>query len=504
MPRLKDRVDPKVVQGNVLVGLNKPNVRFIFFKFGANRSDTLQWLMKIARRIPNTNDLVKARKKLDMEIDRNPNYRPQETWIHVSLSKSGIEYFGLRIPPSSGVYSGVGLETQIKEDPFEKDVTAEPMGSFGPFKDGLKGSQSYSEYLGDIFESAPEKWDEPYKLKPDGTSTQIDALFIIAADQEDDLSLYTSDTISEATNIGTSVVGMEVGRALTDEQGKQVEHFGFRDGISQPLIVGIDMSEKPRTWDWFYPEDFVLFGLNGGLSWANNGSFLVFRKLEQDVKAFWSFMRDQCMNTGIVERPEDLAAIMTGRWRSGAPLAAHDFDPINPDGDDENRFMYLMNREGAIRYNDPNGDRTATFAHIRWANPRDWSRTGSKTSSHFIVKQNKENRILRRGIPYGPPWVQDFEPKGSKEKVHSRGLLFVCYQRDIEKQYAFIQHQLSVDDSFPESGKNQKIMDMLRNEPRGYIRKGLDLWVTVKGGEFFFSPSLSVLKDLKDYVTLKA
>ncbi len=113
----------------------------------------------------------------------------------------------------------------------------------------------------------------------------------------------------------------ETGHKL-DRIGK--EHFGFQDGISQPGVRGrlspdpdsfltprvIDPSHTPQAWlyglpgqDLVWPGEFIL-GYPGsaadplipgavklpGPQWSRNGSYLAFRRLRQDVAAFWSFV----------------------------------------------------------------------------------------------------------------------------------------------------------------------------------------------------------------------
>lgn len=484
------------VQGNILKGFNKPNLRLLFFKFGDNVDKTREWLESIEKRIPSTFDLIQASKRLREERLKNPFYRPQDTWMHVSLSKSGVEALNLPYPPASHVYKGLGKKSPIeKPDPFLKDAY-DPRRTYDPF---YKGMKSRAEILGDEGKSAPEAWDEPYR------SGKIDALLIVAADEEDDLGIATSQIIAEATYKELSCIGVEIGKSLENEQGKQVEHFGFRDGISQPLIRGVDKETirkrgkkdvRYNNKDVFDPEDFVLFGLEGPLEWVNDGSFLVFRKLEQNVGGFWEFMKSAYDDDVIKIVPEELAAKLVGRWKSGAPLAQHDkYDPVAPDYSEENDFMYMKNSKKApvVVPDDPNGEKTLFFAHTRWANPRDWLPNSKQPPARNRIA-NAQHRILRRGIPYGPPWARDKERNTSDP----RGLLFICYQRDISEQYQYIQNQLISNPPYlPATGPHIDIMRLM--EPKGYSKPGLENWVTTKGGAYFFSPSKHALRYLKQY-----
>ena len=59
---------------------------------------------------------------------------------------------------------------------------------------------------------------------------------------------------------------------------------------------------------------------------GTNGTFLVYRKLEQDVAGFWNFMRVESERRFGVGDPlfmVRLASKMVGRWPSGAPLSPY-------------------------------------------------------------------------------------------------------------------------------------------------------------------------------------
>src|SRR5262249_9398078 len=117
------------------------------------------------------------------------------------------------------------------------------------------------------------------------------------------------------------------------------EHFGFRDGVSQPGIRGLTARQNPADGnqglpgqDLLWPGQFV-FGYPAqddeddkakgpepvmAYPWMRNGAYMVFRRLEQKVPEFRKFVTDQSAHLGV--DAELLAARMVGRWRSGAPL----------------------------------------------------------------------------------------------------------------------------------------------------------------------------------------
>jgi Dyp-type peroxidase family len=465
------RVNLSDVQGHILKGFNKPTVRLIFFRFRNEKNEVKKWLMDISKKIPSTTELINASKKLrDRRID-DPSYEPQEIWLHLSLSRTGLNKLELPFPPSRGFYTGTGKGSKIrKREEYEEKND--------PFKQGMKHRESL---LIDNIEVGLDNWIEPFRTaKPyshllrrteiDGT--EIDAVFIVASDNEDDGDSYALRIIQEATIRGIDCIGLQLGKALENEQGKQVEHFGFRDGVSQPLIEGIDDEDIAKmnvNKEKFSYEDFVLFGLAGDFEWANNGSFLVYRRLQQDVAGFWEFMNKHC--SALCSTPEELAARFVGRWKSGAPIAKHRSDPVAPKDSDFNDFAFS---------NDPMGANTPKFAHVRMLNPRD------------IQPNQTTHMILRRAIPYGLPWAKNQDPGAD------RGLLFMCFQRDLYEQFEFLQKRIYNKTNYPtpdpdNPAPHDELVNLVVN--LGF-RLYLEHWVICTGGEYFFSPPISALENL--------
>jgi deferrochelatase/peroxidase EfeB len=116
-------------------------------------------------------------------------------------------------------------------------------------------------------------------------------------------------------------------------------------------------------------------------------------------------------------------------------------------------------------------------------------------------------RIIRQGIPFGPELTPE-EARDSKTH-HKRGLAFICYQASIVDAFQFLQKSWAGNPNFP-PGKNVNIgvdpiigqkgndtRDMFGFDPENQAAE-LQLpfdFVVPKGGEYFFTPSISALRN---------
>jgi Dyp-type peroxidase family len=288
--------------------------------------------------------------------------------------------------------------------------------------------------------------------------------------------------------------------------GEQREHFGFTDGFSQPAIEGVAREEirgqgipykrppwplVPTRWRAVKPGEFVLGYVDEdrGLAPAppapfhRNATFMVWRKLRQDVAGFRAQVAAQARRLGLDE--ELLAAKLVGRWRDGSPLALRPSAPDRELGNDKERA-------NDFRYgDDPLGLRCPRGAHVRRTNPRDalgWE--GRLTARH---------RILRRGMPYGPEL-----PQGAEDDGVDRGLLFVCMQASIARQFEIVQSQWCNDGNAfglgaqadPITGPaGATVAHMIEGAPPR-VMSPLRSCVECRGGEYFFVPSIAALRAL--------
>ena len=128
-----------------------------------------------------------------------------------------------------------------------------------------------------------------------------------------------------------------------------------------------------------------------------NGSYLVFRRLRQDVDAFENFVKRESLKLSQLPafydmNGEKFKSILIGRWPSGAPLSSSpdkDDPELAADPDKINSFGYA---------DDLHGHKTPVISHIRKINPRD---LGTDIGS---ASKTLRRRILRRGIPFGAPF----------------------------------------------------------------------------------------------------
>jgi Dyp-type peroxidase family len=224
-----------------------------------------------------------------------------------------------------------------------------------------------------------------------------------------------------------------------------------------------------------------------------NGTYLVFRQLEQHVHKFWQYIdqatRDGSGNSVPLEQ-DKLGAKIVGRWKSGAPTTTHPHsDPeIPPAVNQNNNFSFAKGDE--IGLGCPIG------AHIRRTNPRDSLFNDPEVSLRTV----KRHRIIRRGRSYGDRSANVFVDDGKE-----RGLFFICLNSNIERQFEFIQQSWSNNPSFSALNNETDPLIGQRNDGNVFSIPGcpvrtrvhnLPEFVTTKGGSYFFMPGMKALNQL--------
>ncbi len=298
---------------------------------------------------------------------------------------------------------------------------------------------------------------------------------LLLAQNCNEINPSLEDTVTQVISSldGIAKVFIEHGRRLINNEGEDLEHFGYRDGISNPLFFTDEIKEKRGArYDLSAPLGLVLVEDPHAGEDGCYGSYLVFRKLKQNVRTFNTQVGklSEYVNPG---NPKLTGAQIVGRFKDGTPVT--DFNSPQGSDADTNNFNFATD----------DGRRCPVHAHIRKANPRDG--------------RERSRRIVRRGIPYGKP--------GDDEV----GLLFMCYQSNIHDQFEFLQRVWVDNSNFPVPGtgddpligQDKTAADQqewsIEYDSPGAGKKAFDFGghVTLKGGEYFFAPSLSFLQGIK-------
>jgi Dyp-type peroxidase family len=435
------------LQANILKPHGRQESDHLVLRFTAGAEAARSWIRGFAQR-----DVTSARKQLD-----------ETSGFHDHGTRGGfVGGFSL----SATGYRALGL---LSED-FGT--------SGGSFRAGMK--HRALSLIARNRDPLPATWEPPYQ-------GEVHALVSLSNDSAETLEAKTRE-VSEGLRGIAEVLTIERGTVLRNAKGEPIEHFGYVDARSQPLFLKGDLDVEREAgvdmWDPSAPLGLLLVDdpfTNGEDSF---GSYLVFRKLQQDVAGF---------NTEVIELAATLAideslagALVVGRFKDGTPVTQRPWDGLGP----VNNFEYLKQ--------DRVGNRCPFHAHIRKANQR-----GSNPL--LSDEEERSRRIVRRGIPYGvrPP---------SQEQ----GLLFMCFQSDIARQFEFIQRSWSDSPNFPEflllSGLNTGDDALIGQHPRAaqkwpreWGRGGRFLGrrtfnfgghIHLRGGEYFFAPSLTFLKNL--------
>jgi len=423
---------------------------------------------------------------------------------------------------------------------------------------GMRGRRSI---LGDDGPSAPDKWDEIWREEVHvfisiggadeaAIKKRYDEILKLIKDL-DGVKLLEGHRNKE----GTSKSYQNTSALYENGLPTPKEHFGFSDGISNPFFKGMtpEMGEvigggkknstdkkgygNPQleaTWAPLETGEFILGHKDEAREYplapmpplmAKNGSFLVYRKLHENVGAFNQFMDEQSKN--FPGGKELLAAKMAGRWRNGVPITTY------PDEAEANKLATQRGQaqlavaqaktteekeKAAIKFREINkkfvgfdydkdidGSKCPVGAHMRRMNPRGSLEFGEKGSFETPSALADRRRIIRRGLPYGEVSSPD-----SNDGEH--GIIFMAIVANIKRQFEFVQQQWMnygndfklANDKDPLLGNhysdshladNRMVIegDKATGRPPHFLSQ-IPRFVVTRGGDYFFIPSLTALR----------
>ncbi len=452
------------LQGNILKGHGRSATVNIFFKIASGKKRQMRAAL---REIANYHATSAYQQLLEAD-NFHATGRSGKPFVSVFLSATG--------------YSALG-------------VAAGATPSDPSFKAGMKAA-----VLGD---PPVASWEAPFQGK-------IDGMVLVGSENDSALRLKRDAIAKLLTDAGGTIVKEQHGKAIFNQANDGIEHFGYVDGRSQPLLLVEDNAKEARDagiaeWDPQGPLDVALVPDPGSTDGISFGSYFIFRKLDQNVRMFKR--REQELATALSLSGEDrerAGAMVVGRFEDGTPVTMSDeAKAVNPPND--------------FNYNNDNGVRCPFQAHIRKVNPRG---TGG-----FETPENERKHLMpRRGIPYEDvprlvhpsdipesETVTEFDAKaGPLLPTGGVGLLFMAYNRELATQFEFTQQTWANNPNFPAAGLPSKLDPIIGqaavagqhwpkqwdNQAAGDAVLSFQGFVKMQGGEYFFAPSLTFLKGL--------
>ncbi|HLJ86628.1 MAG TPA: Dyp-type peroxidase [Candidatus Angelobacter sp.] len=364
----------------------------------------------------------------------------------------------------------------------------------------FQGMKARAGILCDTGKNASEHWDPIWHEERAHVWLGVYA-------QSFEILLSRCATLQQAIDSsgGARVIGaQDAGAIVFNGKPSSKEHFGYTDGFGNPDFLGVDRDTQPGqgklmpdgTWAPLATGELLLGYADeaGELPvapvphiLANNGTFMVYRKLHQNVKTFRDYLEEK--SKIYPGGKEKLAAKFIGRWRDGTPIE------LSPDRDDHN-LARDKQRNVAFTYGgDLDGKRCPVGAHIRRTNPRD--------AFGFNGGLINRRRITRRGLPYGT-YVPEGEPV-TDDAEH--GIIFMALNASLFRQFEFVQQQWIEYGNDAHQGNDKDMLignhggrgrymiqgtDDALNPP--FMCGGLPNFVELRGGDYFFVPSITALR----------
>ena len=492
---VEKRLNLADIQGNVVRAYGHAGywyARYLFFRID-DASKTRAFLTRVTDRVTSS---------AHADPERNKQQAPPDATTNVAFTFAGLQAIEL---PAASLMG------------FPQEFAA--------------GMQKRMSILGDEGSSAPERWDNIWRkevhiwISINGRDDeQVEARYQWILQQNEVTGQGVELLTGHRGAQGAEDLPFQSGKALFGPDGKPTgkEHFGYRDGISDPVFEG--QPHKPNAvlgrgkllagdkWAPLAAGEFLLGHLDEALEYPKapmprslvlNSTFMVYRKLHQNVSTFRRYLDDEASR--FEGSKELLAAKFTGRWRdNGAPIvdapddaSKQRWDAKFSAADDSERRRMLTD----FHYNDDiDGARCPLSGHLRRMNPRGSLEFGQKGAFNTPGALADRRRMLRRGLPYGQSG-----PETTDES--EQGIIFMALNASIERQFEFVQQQwVNYGNDFKEGNDKEILLGNHTGRGKAVIPEipgsgkpphflaNLPRFVECRGGDYFFLPSITALK----------
>ncbi len=437
-------------------------------------------------------------------------------------------------------------------------LSAEALASFSqPFREGMYqedrlrrlGDRIRDEWQRPVIDGGP-RWSGNTPVKDDRTLAGPDrgalprqvitpltvhAMLLLYDKDPAAVDAWAGQVAAALAAHGVKIVHQLALDLQLDDKGIAREHFGFADGLSQPIPFGTQDGGKDDTvvlsngqpalrdpWHGVPLGEILLGHTNshaeespgplvpddqwartstltqdgapeGYFNFGLNGSYVVVRELRQYVARFWNSLE---ANAARIRAHDPTATQVTAEWLAerivGRNKDGHVLCPSGSLAPDEYDFP-----QNAFGYITPDryGHGCPVGSHVRRSNPRD-GLAKDLASAQTLLDAANNHRILRRGRKYGTP-PKDRQTDDGAE----RGLLFICLNADIARQFEFVQQTWILNRNFATLYDET---DPLVGPKGGFtigeqpLRRIVEVetFIQSAGGEYFFLPSIPALNYL--------
>jgi Dyp-type peroxidase family len=457
------------LQGNILKGHGRNFTANIFFSFDpAKPLESRRMLRQLANyHLTNAyQQLLDARERQTTGKDGGP-------FANLALSFKGYQALGMAASAPADI----------------------------DFRAGMKAAVS----LAALNDPPVAQWETPFQQ-------DIHGMVLAAASTEGATAALAASIVELIEDAGAKVVHIQHGKALLNAAGIGIEHFGYVDGRSQPLMLQEDIDREAASagtsrWDPTFPLNTALVKDPGTADTVSFGSLFIFRKLEQNVRGFKTReqeIADALLLTG--DARELAGAMIVGRFEDGTPVnlsdTARGVDP-------QNNFNYTGDA----------GSRCPFHAHIRKVNPRGIGGAEAEPAErkHIMPRRGIPFEDLKRGThPDELPEASTLAEFNTKVAPllpsGGVGLLFMAYNETIAHQFKFTQQTWADNTAFPVPGTHgidpiigqgpsnptDQTLPKQWDNPVAGTNNNVPFvgFVKMKGGEYMFAPSLTFLMNL--------